>query len=119
MGGRLPTGIAFAVFRTALISVINWEIARRQIGSGRRQALKISFFGSLGERIGREIELDLPAEGCTVRNLRSRLAREYPHAEADLMRPALRACVNDAIVGDDHVVQRGAAVEFFPPLSGG
>ncbi len=81
--------------------------------------LKISFYGSLGDRIGREAELDLPTAGCTVAELRQRLIAAFPDAEADLARPSLRACVGDIIVGEDHRVQGDQSVEFFPPLSGG
>jgi sulfur-carrier protein len=81
--------------------------------------MKILFFGRLGDRIGREIELEAPPDGCTVAELRPILADLYPEARTDLLGTALRACVGDRVVPDDHRVHRGDAVEFFPPLSGG
>ena len=81
--------------------------------------MKISFFGSLGDCIGRQAELDLPPEGCTVAQLRERLAAVYPAARTELARPSLRACVDEMIVSEDHRVRSDQSVEFFPPLSGG
>jgi sulfur-carrier protein len=72
---------------------------------------KIAFYGKLAERIGREIEIDLPAEGCTIAALRARFDR--------LDRATVRACVNDETVDEDHVVRAGDRVDFLPPLSGG
>lgn len=72
---------------------------------------KIAFYGKLAERIGREIEIELPAEGCTVAALRARFG--------GLDRATVRACVNDGTVGEDHVVRPGDRVDFLPPLSGG
>jgi len=81
--------------------------------------MRIGFFGRLGERIGRAVDLDLPADACTVADLRLHLARQFPAASGDLASGSLRACVDEAIVPDSHVVRPGQRVEFFPPLSGG
>jgi molybdopterin converting factor small subunit len=69
---------------------------------------RIVFYGKLADRFGREVEAELPAQGCTIAALRARF-------------PGLveRACVNDSTVGEDHVVEPGDRVDFLPPLSGG
>lgn len=72
---------------------------------------KIAFYGKLAERIGREIDIDLPLDGCTIAALRARFD--------GLDRATIRACVNDETVGEDHVVMPGDRVDFLPPLSGG
>ncbi len=72
---------------------------------------KIAFYGKLAERIGREVEIDLPADGCTIAALRSRFD--------GLDRATVRACVNDETAGEDHVVRPDDRVDFLPPLSGG
>lgn len=72
---------------------------------------KIAFYGKLAETIGREIEIELPAGGCTIAALRTRFD--------GLDRATIRACVNDEMVGEDHVVMPGDRVDFLPPLSGG
>lgn len=81
--------------------------------------MRIGFFGRLGERIGREVDLDLPAEAWSVAELRLHLAQQFPAAAADLASGSLRACVDETIVSDSHIVRPGQKVEFFPPLSGG
>jgi sulfur-carrier protein len=72
---------------------------------------KIAFYGKLAERIGREVDVDLPAGGCTIAALRVRFE--------GLDRATVRACVNDATASEDHVVMPGDRVDFLPPLSGG
>ena len=80
--------------------------------------MRIRFFGILGEAIGREVELGVP-NGCTVGELRSLLAAAYPHAGELLHSRAVRACLGDALVGEDAFIAAEGEVEFFPPLSGG
>ena len=79
--------------------------------------MKILFYGRLGERIGREIELEMPAVS-NVAELRSALAGIYPDEAVELLQQS-RACVEDMIVNDDHIIVGTGTVEFFPPLSGG
>lgn len=81
--------------------------------------MKVLFFGSLGDRIGREVEVDPPAEIRTVADLRRFLAGLHPEAGAALTNASVRACIGDAIVDDDHDVSGAEEVQFFPPLSGG
>ena len=80
--------------------------------------MRIRFFGKLRDSLGDES--DVPAERDeTVAELRRRLADLHPQAAVDLLSPRVRACVDDAIVGEDFVVGGRDRVEFFPPLSGG
>jgi molybdopterin synthase sulfur carrier subunit len=81
--------------------------------------MKVQFFGRLGERIGRETSLELPAGVRTVAALRAALAAAHPGARAELLSPRIRACVDDVIVGDDAPIRADSEVAFFPPLSGG
>ena len=81
--------------------------------------MRVAFFGKLGDAIGREIEVERPAGGCTIAKLRAVLTDLYPHARDDLSSCAARACVGDTFVGEQHEVPEHAVVEFFPPLSGG
>jgi molybdopterin synthase sulfur carrier subunit len=80
--------------------------------------MRILFFGKLRDSLGDERELDAEP-GETVARLRRRLADLHPAAAGDLMSPRLRACVDDAIVGDDFVLDGHDRVELLPPLSGG
>lgn len=80
--------------------------------------MKIGFFGSMGERIGREIEIDASHVG-TVAGLRNLLANTYPYAAGLLLSPTLKACIDDSIVDDKRALSGQERIEFFPPLSGG
>jgi molybdopterin converting factor small subunit len=72
---------------------------------------RIGFYGRLAERFGREVEIDLPDDGCSVSDVRARF---------DGLDPAtIRACVNDAMAGEESLVRPGDRVDFLPPLSGG
>jgi molybdopterin synthase sulfur carrier subunit len=93
-------------------------LARAQIEiSGAR--VRILFFGKLGDMVGREVHIEVSSDGCTVAKLRELLAQLHPHADEDLRRPSLRACVDDIVVGEQFLVDSTVAVEFLPPLSGG
>lgn len=80
--------------------------------------MKIRFYGRLGEKLGAEIDVDPPSGTDTVVQLRDVLVAMFPEASDDL-RQRSRACIGDSIVGDNHRLNGGDTVEFFPPLSGG
>ena len=80
--------------------------------------MRIMFYGSLGERLGREVEIDPIVGNNTIAGLRHVLADLFPAASSDLLQRS-RACVADTIVGDDQELAGTESVEFFPPLSGG
>jgi molybdopterin converting factor small subunit len=80
--------------------------------------LKIRFYGQLGEKLGGEIDLAPPSGTATVADLRSLLAGMFPDTAAGLLQRS-RACIADAIVGEDRALADAEVVEFFPPLSGG
>ena len=80
--------------------------------------MKIRFYGKLGEQLGAEVDVDPPAGTETVADLRSVLAGMFPDASIDLPQMS-RACIADAIVGEDRELVGAELVEFFPPLSGG
>ena len=81
--------------------------------------MKVLFFGRLAERAGREVELDLPEEGCSVAELRQRLCIALPEAAEDLARPSNRACIDQVMAAESARVLPSHEVAFVPPLSGG
>lgn len=83
----------------------------------RLMDMRIHFYGRLADSLGQDIEVEIP-EGCSVADLRERLAIEYPHA-ANALGKRVRALVGDIVVADSHIVRPGDSVEFFPPVSGG
>lgn len=90
--------------------------ARRAWDQANR--MQIGFFGSIGERLGREMVFDT-AGARSVGELRNKLAEAYPAAAESLRSPGLKACIGDEMVDEDHMLDGVERVEFFPPLSGG
>jgi molybdopterin converting factor small subunit len=82
------------------------------------ELLKVLLYGPLAEAIGPAIEVD-SAGGCSIAELRQRLAADYPDEAHGLASSRTRACVDSVLVHDDHVVAAGERVEFLPPVSGG
>ncbi len=80
--------------------------------------MRVLFFGRIADVTGPEVQLDGPPP-ADVAALRARLAERLPHAEQELRRPNLRACVGEVLVSDDHLLAGVDTVEFFPPVSGG
>ena len=80
--------------------------------------MKIGFFGKLRDVLGDEREVAAEA-GETVAGLRIRLAGLYPEAARDLLGARTRACIADAIVGEEFELAGHERIEFLPPLSGG
>jgi molybdopterin converting factor small subunit len=78
--------------------------------------LRIRLYGRLGDTIGRETEVDA-VDGCTVADIRRRLAAGHPAAAEALRRS--RACLAGTMVGDDRRLAIGDEIEFLPPVSGG
>jgi molybdopterin synthase sulfur carrier subunit len=83
--------------------------------------LKILYFASLREKIGKEAEdLDVPAGIGTVAALRSHLRGMGGSYEAAFAEKALlRAAVNQDMVQPTAAVKAGDEVAFFPPVTGG
>ena len=81
--------------------------------------ISIGFHGRIAEAIGRERQVPLPAEGCTLGELRAAIA-QFDAAAADaILAPGIRGAVDDRFVADEAMVVPGQRVEFMSPLSGG
>lgn len=75
-------------------------------------------FGRLADVAGAEIRMD-DCAGCTVAELRDRLARLYPDLGPALSKLGVRACVADVVVPETHQLTPDCEVEFLPAVSGG
>lgn len=80
---------------------------------------RILFFGRVGERLGPEGRLDLPAEGLAVREIRRLLAGRDEVAAEALLRPDVRASVDLVVVGEDAMARPDQEIAFFSLFSGG
>lgn len=79
---------------------------------------RILFHGRLADLFERDLEIATP-RGCSIGDLRTRIAAQYPHAADALCNSRVRACVGDSIVHDNHRIAPGDQVEFLAPVSGG
>ena len=80
---------------------------------------KILFFGRTADRLGRSREVEIPAVGLSVGELRRRLCDGDEAARDALERSDVRASVDRAIVDDAARVAPGQEVAFFSIFSGG
>ena len=83
--------------------------------------LKIRYFASVREKLGREAEeIELPAGVSTVAGLRSHLrTRGGAWADALADTKLLRMAVNQDMVQPGASIKAGDEVAFFPPVTGG
>ena len=83
--------------------------------------LKVLYFASLREKIGKDAEeIELPASVATVAALRSHLrARGGVFDSAFAEKSLVRAAVNQDMVQATAAVKAGDEVAFFPPVTGG
>ena len=81
--------------------------------------IQIRFFASLREALGLS-SLSWQTEAATIGALRDELiARGGAWAEVLARGRAVRAALDQAMVGDDAALRDGAEVAFFPPVTGG
>ncbi len=79
--------------------------------------IRMRYFASLREIIGRQEEaLSIP-EGMSVAEVRALLLERYPGLENALARAV--CAVNRQYVSPDAVLQEGDEVVFIPPVGGG
>ena len=86
-----------------------------------RLKLKILYFASIRERLGRDgEEIDLPPGVSTIASLRTHL-RARGGAWADVLAEGrlLRAAVNQDMAQPAAAIKAGDEVAFFPPVTGG
>ena len=79
----------------------------------------VRYFASLREALGASENLDIAA-GTTLAALRDHLlARGGRHAEVLARKRAVRCALNQVMSSESAVVEDGAEVAFFPPVTGG
>ena len=79
--------------------------------------IKILYFSSLKDRLGKQTEkIDLP-ENSTVQNLISILREKYPNISDSL--DNVMFALNEEYVDKDSPLKDGDTVALIPPVSGG
>ena len=81
--------------------------------------VQVRYFASIREAIGQGSE-ELEVTGETIGDLRDALiAQGGAHAEVLARGKAVRAALNQTMVGDSAALTEGCEVAFFPPVTGG
>jgi len=81
----------------------------------RKQSVLL--FATLKDRVGASrVEVDLD-EGATVKELKAKLAKQFPAVAGYL--PNVLVAINQAYAFDEEVIPERAEVALFPPVSGG
>lgn len=86
-----------------------------------KRVLKILYFASLRERMGRnEEQLSLPSQVETIQDLIDWLLRRDPAGAAAFAQPSLvRAAINQEFAPPTTPINDGDEIAFFPPVTGG
>jgi len=79
--------------------------------------VQVLFFATIRSIIGlKKMEIELP-EGSTVRDLKTRIAELYPHADQAI--ESMLASVNRIFSDEDACLFDQDEIAFFPHISGG
>jgi molybdopterin synthase sulfur carrier subunit len=81
--------------------------------------ITVRYFASLREALGAQEQIEVPAV-TTLAALRDALIASSPrHADALRRGRSLRCAVNQQVTEESALLQAGAEVAFFPPVTGG
>lgn len=80
---------------------------------------RILFFGRVAEHLGPERDLDLPSGGLGIGDIRRALAARDALSADTLLRPDVRASVDQVVVNDDALARPDQEIAFFSLFSGG
>lgn len=81
--------------------------------------VRVLFFGRVADACGRSLEVVIPGQGCSLGDLRLRIADRVEGAATSLGEPCLRVAI-DHVMGDgDPWVTPGQEVAFLSAFSGG
>jgi molybdopterin converting factor subunit 1 len=83
-------------------------------------AVRVRFFATLREQIGRERMEFAAADVEDVATLWRRLQEQLPREALDALRaPGVRIAVNQELIERDAALHSGDEVAFLPPITGG
>jgi molybdopterin synthase sulfur carrier subunit len=79
----------------------------------------VRYFAALRERLGAQESVQC-RDGLSLGGLRDQLITSSPrHADALRRDRALRCAVNQVLADEVTVIEEGAEIAFFPPVTGG
>lgn len=80
---------------------------------------RILFFGRVAEHLGPDRDVDLPTDGCSIAEIRRRLAAQDQIAADALLRADVLASIDQVVADDDAHAHPGQEIAFFSLFSGG
>lgn len=81
--------------------------------------VRVLFFGRIADVCGQSREVAIPAEGCSLTDLKARLA-DAPEGVAEVLRePCIRVAIDQVMVSNAPWVTPGQEVAFLSAFSGG
>lgn len=81
--------------------------------------VRVLFFGRIADVCGRSLAVALPDPGCSLRDLKTRIAAQVEGAAAALGEPCIRVAIDQVMAGDHPWVTPGQEVAFLSAFSGG
>jgi molybdopterin converting factor small subunit len=82
-------------------------------------AVRVLFFGRVADACGRSIEVTIPHRGCSLTDLKGRIATQVEGGQAALDAPGLRVAIDRVMTAGDPWVSPGQDVAFLSVFSGG
>ena len=95
------------------------RILRPSEGDVSEYRVVVELCGCLADPYGRQVAVICREAQMPVDRLITQLLEDYPALMALKQGRMLRACVNEVLVSDDHLVGMGDEIALFPPVSGG
>ena len=81
--------------------------------------VRVLFFGRVADTCGRSIEVAIPARGCSLADLKARIAAQVEGGQDAVDAPGLRVAVDQVMAAGDPWVSPGQDVAFLSAFSGG
>mgnify|MGYP001548897997 FL=1 len=80
---------------------------------------RVLFFGRIADVCGRAVTVSIPPDGCTLGDLKARIADTVEGGGGALREPGVRVAIDQVMACDDRWVSPGQEVAFLSAFSGG
>jgi molybdopterin converting factor small subunit len=81
--------------------------------------VRVLFFGRIADVCGRSLEISVPSQGCSLGDLKARIAGQVSGGAAACREPGIRGAIDQVMAGGDVWVTPGQDVAFRSAFSGG
>lgn len=81
--------------------------------------VRVLFFGRLADVFGGAMSVTIPTGGCSVSDLKARIATQVKGADEALSGLGVRVAIDQHMAGGNPWVSPGQEVAFLPAFSGG